>query len=128
MFVFHSHDIYIDKMKVKYCQFSNIPEPVEYRIGKNAKDNFAVIDSGNPHDIWFHACHVSSCHVLAILPQTLDKKQLDTIIKKGADLCKENTASVRNIYAEFMYTELQNVTKTNTAGMVFCTEKKTIWR
>ena len=101
---------------------------MEYRIGKNAKDNFVVIDSGAPQDIWFHARHVSSCHVLAILPQTLDKKQLDTIVKKGADLCKENTASVKNIYAEFMYTELKHVTKTTTAGMVFCTHEKTIWR
>jgi predicted ribosome quality control (RQC) complex YloA/Tae2 family protein len=117
-------------MKIELCSFSNIATPIEYRIGSNAQDNFEVIDSGSPDDIWFHAHNHSSCHVLAILPEiSLNKKQLQSIIKKGCDLCKQNTSSLRkNNKTEFVYTEVRNVIKSDVVGMVYSSNVKLIIR
>jgi predicted ribosome quality control (RQC) complex YloA/Tae2 family protein len=118
-------------MKIELCSFSNIAIPIEYRIGSNAQDNFEVIDSGGPKDIWFHAHNNSSCHVLVILPDiSLNKKQLQTIIKKGCDLCKQNTSSLRNDKnkIEFIYTEVRNLIKSDVVGMVYSSNMKCVSR
>jgi predicted ribosome quality control (RQC) complex YloA/Tae2 family protein len=120
-------------MKIVQFSFPNIMDPIEYKIGKNAQNNFDIIDSGNPNDLWIHAKESSSCHVIVSLPEsvrdTLDKKQFGTIIKKGADLCKKNTTSIKTyLNVEFIYTELRNVVKSNIVGMVYPTNVKTICR
>lgn len=120
-------------MKTIQILFSNIIEPIEYRIGKNAQNNFEIIDSGNSNDLWIHAKDSPSCHVIVNIPEnireTLDKKQIITIIKKGADFCKENTVglkSKKNVV--FIYTKLCNVTKSNVVGMVYTDNVKYICR
>lgn len=100
---------------------------VVYYIGTNALDNFAVIDKGAPEDLWFHANDVSSCHVVAKINEVLDKRQLKSIIKKGALICKQNTSKLNtNDRVEFIYTRVQNVTKTKIPGLVTLTNQKII--
>jgi len=102
---------------------------VVYYIGTNALDNFAVIDKGDPDDLWFHAKDVSSCHVVAKIPYTevIDKRQLKTIIKRGALICKQNTSKLNTLEkTEFIYTKVKNVTKTDKPGLVTVTNQKTI--
>lgn len=120
-------------MKTIQVLFSNITEPIEFRIGKNAQNNFDIIDSGDLNDLWIHVKESSSCHVVVSLSENirtnLNKKQYMTIIKKGADLCKENTAGLKlKKNVEFIYTELRNVVKTNTIGMVYANNVKYICR
>ena len=50
---------------------------IQFVVGTDAQDNFVIIDSAEPTDMWFHLSGHSSCHVIAKMPQdiTLDKKQ-----------------------------------------------------
>ena len=72
------------KMKTENVYFSNINMNIEFHIGKSAQDNVDIIDIAHPNDIWFHVKNDSSCHVVAILPEKVNKKELHTIVKKGA--------------------------------------------
>ena len=114
-------------MKEFVVWFDNIDEDIIFYVGENATDNFKVIDSGNPNDLWFHAKEISSCHVVAHVPSKIDKRELKTIIKRGALLCKQNTNKLSNIReVEIMYTQLQNITKTKTPGLVTVSCSKTV--
>jgi len=107
-------------MKTESVFISRLNQSVAYHIGQNAKDNFAVIDSAeSPLDIWFHASEESSCHVVCLVPNPMDKKVRHLIIKQGALLCKINTPKLRAIKnAEIIYTEIGNVKKTQVDGQV----------
>ena len=115
-------------MKTETYLFEKLNQPVTYYIGKNANDNVEVIEkSVNSSDLWFHAKDMSSCHVVAVMPYSIDKKQLRYIIKKGAILCKQHTlklASIKNL--EIIYTTLSNVKCTNIPGQVITQHVKTI--
>jgi len=114
-------------MKEFVLCFENIDEDIVFYVGENANDNFNVIDKGDPTDLWFHVKDYSSCHVVARIPEKLDKRELKTIIKRGALLCKQNTNKLSNASrVEIMYTQLQNVSKTNKAGCVNIASSKTI--
>ncbi len=96
-----------------------IVDDVIYYIGTSASDNFAVIDMGGPSDYWFHANNVSSCHVVAKIPDDIDKRTLKTILKRGALLCKQNTNKLaKNGNIEIVYCQVKNVTKTDVQGLV----------
>ena len=88
-------------MKEITLYFDNIVDDVVYYIGTNARDNFDVIDKGRPGDIWFHAKDVSSCHVVV----HIEKRDMRSIIKRGARLCKEHTAKLnRTPEVDIIYT------------------------
>jgi predicted ribosome quality control (RQC) complex YloA/Tae2 family protein len=114
-------------MKTETIYVNKIKETITFYIGKNAKDNFDVIDMGAPDDIWFHANHESSCHVIAIIPDNIDKHGIKSIIKIGAQLCKQHTSKLSSLTnVEIIYTQLKNVTKTNVCGAVSVLNTKTI--
>ena len=93
---------------------------IQYLIGKNAKDNFRIIDLAKPTDLWFHVEDKPSCHVIAIVPEEVIKftKDLRYIIKQGCVLCKQHSkyASEKNL--PIIFTTADNVIKTKTPGMV----------
>jgi|LauGreSBDMM110SN_4_FD.fasta_scaffold383124_1 predicted ribosome quality control (RQC) complex YloA/Tae2 family protein len=100
-------------------KFENICEPIEYKIGTNASENFKILDLADIDDIWFHADESSSCHVIARVPKDLNKKQMTTIIKAGAQLCKQNTNKLKSEKrVSIQYTPVKYVHKTNIAGTV----------
>ena len=45
-------------MKIINEQFGKI------LIGKNAKENWDIIDMAEPDDIWFHLSYYPSCHLI----------------------------------------------------------------
>jgi predicted ribosome quality control (RQC) complex YloA/Tae2 family protein len=117
-------------MKIEIIHFSNIKSSITYYIGKSKLDNFNLINISNPNDLWFHANNTSSCHVVAKIPEEeneiLTKKQIMTIIKKAALLCKQNTNKLyqeKNI--EIIYTLVKNITKTDKNGTVIANNIKT---
>lgn len=119
----------IINMRTIIHRFPNINAPVHYHIGTNAQENSHLIEQSNFQDLWFHAEDQSSCHVVAIMPQipTLTKKQYTTIIKMGATLCKHNTNKLKkekNI--SISYTRIKDITLTNTPGMVYTENLKTV--
>lgn len=108
---------------------------VIFHIGKKQSDNFKVIDMGKTSDVWFHAKHVPSCHVVCVLPEDeyeneyedRDKKFLKRVLKKGIQLCKQHTNKIKGLQnVEFVYTEIKNITKTETDGCVITEKTKTL--
>lgn len=119
-------------MKTQEIFFPNLQIAVLFYIGENAQDNFDIIDMGKETDFWFHAKNVSSCHVVAILPDEhqinkIKKQKMHTIIHQGGLLCKQHTSKIRNqSKVELIYTKLKNVVKTDTIGQVMTTNTKEI--
>jgi len=115
-------------MKIENVYFPNIPlQGITYYIGKNASDNFEIIDLSQPEDIWIHANNTSSCHVIAVIPEEagFTKKQMMTIIKKGFSLCQQYTNKLINQKnTEFIYTKVKNIIKTEKNGEVVVTNGK----
>lgn len=93
-----------------------------YRIGENARDNFAVIDSSeSAKDVWFHSDTESSCHVLGVVPEevVMDKKVRYHFLKQGALLCKIHTPKLTKCkIVAIVHTEIGNVKKTPVDGQV----------
>jgi len=116
-------------MKTELVYFNNIQREIIFYIGKNDIDNFTIIDMASPNDMWFHANDYSSCHVVAKMDNTddLSKKELHSIYKKGALLCKENTNKLKKLSnIEFIYTYIKNITKTDKTGCVLTKDTKKI--
>jgi predicted ribosome quality control (RQC) complex YloA/Tae2 family protein len=114
-------------MKIETIFIDELDKEFTFYIGENKNDNFNVIDNANDNDLWFHANNISSCHVVALIPERFDKKYLKYIIKWGALLCKTRTSKLKDLNdVEIMYTYLSNVTKTKTPGLVNVKNKKTI--
>lgn len=114
-------------MKIETVYFPNIQREITFYIGKSQKENFEVIDNAKYDDLWFHAENDSSCHVVASIPENTDKKSLQTIIKRGALLCKQNTNKLIHCKdVPFIYTKIDHVKKTNIEGCVTTEHTKII--
>ena len=114
-------------MKTENVYFEEYDLEITYLIGQNARDNFAVIDQGFNDDLWFHAKNESSCHVVALLPIAFPicEKEKKMIIRKGCELCKLHTHKLSSLHnIQMMYTEIRNVTKTKTPGLVLTKDSK----
>lgn len=115
-------------MKIENRLISALNQEIEFKVGQNANDNFNIIDSSNPNDLWFHLSGESSSHVIACLPanKKLDKKQKRQIITQGALLCKQHSKHKSLSKTTIIYTDIQNVEKTDIPGSVNVTNQKTI--
>lgn len=114
-------------MKTDVVYLKNINRDIVYLIGTNAQDNFDVIDASQPDDLWFHVKDMPSCHVVAKIPDDIsDRKQILSIAKRGAILCKQHSkySSVQNL--EIIYTAIKNVEKTAIPGSVNTTSTKSV--
>jgi predicted ribosome quality control (RQC) complex YloA/Tae2 family protein len=115
-------------MKTEVFFLEGLDTDITFYIGQNKNENFDVIDKGRPDDLWFHAAQgVSSCHVVAIVPNDISNKDKRYIIKAGALLCKKYTNKLACINGvEICYTEIINIQKTKTPGCVKIISQKTI--
>jgi predicted ribosome quality control (RQC) complex YloA/Tae2 family protein len=109
---------------VQFKQLGGIS--VDYFIGKSAKENFDIIDAALDHHMWFHIDGEPSCHVIAALPELMDRKDIKYIIKQGALLCKQHSKFKSNKRVEVVFTRIENVEKTDRIGTVIITSQKTI--
>ena len=111
-------EIYIEKLK----------SSIEFVVGQNAKDNFDIIDSSLPDDMWFHVEGKPSGHVIAKIQEisTVGKKELAAIVKQGAVLCKSISKYATEKNLTIVYTRVKDVTKTNVPGSVLLAKQKTI--
>jgi hypothetical protein len=137
--------IKIDMKRVVTRFIPSLKINVVYKIGKDAQNNFELIDKADQNDIWFHLKDVSSCHVIACLKNiqyttrddelpnfydikfdTLDKKEKQQIITQGALLCKQYSKlkSAKNV--NIVYAKIEDVHKTDVPGSVFTYKSKVI--
>lgn len=95
---------------------------VEYifQIGRDRHDNWALIDSAEPWDIWFHVEGAPSSHVvLAMDDYTGDIRQIPmAVLKRGAGLCKEHSSSKSMAKCAVIYTRIENLKKGREVGSV----------
>jgi predicted ribosome quality control (RQC) complex YloA/Tae2 family protein len=137
--------IKIDMKRVVTRFIPSLKINVVYKIGKDAQNNFELIDAADNNDVWFHLKGVSSCHVIACLKNiqyttrddelpnfydinfdTLEKKEKQQIITQGALLCKQYSKlkSAKNV--DIVYAKIEDVHKTDVPGSVFTYKSKVI--
>ena len=93
-------------------------------IGKNAMDNWNIIDKAKSDDLWFHLENIPSSHVIIHM---CDKKIISKdLIYKAAILCKKHSKlnKVKNVHV--IYTMICNVTKATEVGSVITKNVKRI--
>lgn len=114
-------------MPIEKCIFiPRLNSSVMYLVGKNAAENFQLIDDAKSHHIWFHVEGLPSCHVIAQIDESWSNKQLIPVIKQGALLCKMHSkyASVKDV--PIIYTAIENIEKTDTIGSVLTKNEKKV--
>lgn len=114
-------------MKTEILFIQGLNREITFYIGQHQNENFDVIDKGEPDDLWFHANGVSSCHVIANIPEDISHKEMKYIIKTGAILCKRYTNKLKKISnIEIIYTQIKNIEKTQYLGCVNIINEKKI--
>jgi len=104
--------------KVETIYLPKLKQNIVFVIGKNAKGNDEAISDADPEDIWFHLEGQSSCHVIAKVPEDLGRKERGYILRKGAELCKQNSREKSGKNVEIVYAKIKNVEKTDIPGKV----------
>jgi hypothetical protein len=91
-----------------------------FQIGRDRHDNWALIDSAEPWDIWFHAEGAPSSHVvLAMDDYAGDIRKIPmAVLKRGAGLCKEHSSSKSMAKCSVIYTRIENLKKGREVGSV----------
>lgn len=120
-------------MKKESIYVQGLNMEITFLVGRDKSENSDLLDYASQNDLWFHASETSSCHVVALLEisktdkKTFDKKSLKYIITQGALLCKRYTTKLsKEKDVKIIYTTIQNVKKTNIAGMVTTSCTKSI--
>ena len=82
-------------------------------IGKNAQDNWDIINDSGPSDLWFHLNSFPSCHVII-----RNSSPTEEVIQRAAGICKDTSKykHVKNI--KVVYTTIDNIELT--LGRVGC--------
>lgn len=84
-----------------------------FRLGKNAKENFELIDDADPNDWWFHLADEPSGHCI-VDAEVIDK----SMIIYAANLVKDNSKLKNNKKVKVVFTQIKNIKKTKTLGTV----------
>jgi len=107
-----TEEVYIPKIKLN----------IKFLVGKNANDNFNIIDQSDENDLWFHINDAPSCHVIACIHQyNINKKDLKYVIKQGGIICKKHSKYKSDKNIGIIYTNIKHVQKTNISGSVTTT-------
>ena len=108
-------------VKIQEFMFDN--KIYKISIGENAKDNWNLIDSSCPDDIWFHTSDYPSSHVVVDASITPLPKQ---VIIRCSCICKAHSKAKSIKNAEIIYTSIKNISKTNIVGQVTTKNVKSI--
>jgi len=92
-------------------------------VGRNAKENWDLIDVSEKDDVWFHVEDKPSCHVFIVKPFNCDSIPRDVIIK-AAQLCKCYSKYKNDKKVKIIYTTIGNIKKGKDIGSVLITDLK----
>jgi predicted ribosome quality control (RQC) complex YloA/Tae2 family protein len=95
---------------------------VKIKYGKNAKENWNLIDESSDDDLWFHIDDYPSTHV--ILEYDVDANEVgEEYIDKAIQLCVEKTPKIKSYVPKIksvkvIYTKVENIKKGKSVGEV----------
>lgn len=90
-----------------------VNDNITYRLGKNAIENFKLIDDADPNDWWFHLDGFPSGHCI------IDSDIIDDKMKiYAATLVKENSKQKNNKNVKIVFTQIKNLVKMKEVGSV----------
>jgi predicted ribosome quality control (RQC) complex YloA/Tae2 family protein len=98
----------------------------DIHVGKNKQENWDIIDQSNKDDVWFHVAGGPSSHIILKSNGRKIKDIPKKVITRCACLCKAHSSSKSTPRCEIIYTQIENVTKTNHVGEVTTQNTKTI--
>ena len=93
-----------------------IIDQIKYKLGKNAKENFQLIDEALEIDSdfwWFHLNDTPSGHCI-IFSKELDK----SMIINASNMVKEHSKEKNKRKVKIIYCQVKNIKKTKTMGEV----------
>lgn len=96
------------------------------RIGRNAQNNWDLIDMSEPTDLWFHLENEASCH-LVLRSGSGNAKSDRKIIRRCAYLCKINSKTQGNKKTAVIYAPIESIEKTDKIGQVYVKNSKTVY-
>lgn len=101
---------------------------IEYKciIGKNAQENWNLIDSSDELDLWFHLEDNPSPHIFLKTNNSSKNKISKNVLKACAIYCKQHSKLKSNNNVSIIYTEIKNIKKTNIVGSVISSNTKKI--
>jgi predicted ribosome quality control (RQC) complex YloA/Tae2 family protein len=112
-------------MKLQVFEFESIKYTII--IGQNKLENFKIIDDSNLHDIWFHIEGEPSCHIILKNNDEIKIRDIPRqVIKRCAYLCKINSKAKTKKKCSIIYTQLENVVKTDIIGQVAVQNYKSV--
>ena len=87
--------------------------------GKNAEDNWKIIQQSEPEHVWFHLNAFPSAHVVIRSSNPSSEE-----IEHAANMCKKNSKfkNIKNI--KVVYTNIGNLSKGEDVGSVIYKSKK----
>lgn len=118
-------------MKTQEIHIEKLGHSILFTIGNSAQENFDLIDSSQPEDMWFHVEGKPSCHIVAsihelTLLREIERKQLLSIVKQGALLCKQHSKYSGEKNLPIVYTRVKDVVKTSVIGSVNIKNQKIV--
>ena len=93
-------------------------------VGRNAKENWELIDMSKHNDIWFHVADSPSSHVVLSVGDI--KKPHRKVIKYCAFLCKSHSKVKNMNKVSIVYTTINNIVKSKNVGSVITKNTKII--
>ena len=88
---------------------------VNFYVGRNAKNNWELLDKANDNDIWVHLDNLPSCYV--IIDSNSSSPINKSHIKYAAQLCVTYSKIPNNVKGvHFIFTECKNVKKGKGTG------------
>ena len=88
-------------------------------IGKNAEENWKLIDDASENDIWFHLDNYPSPHVILKIPVDYNLKKVPRkVLTRCANLCKIHSKYNNIKKINIIYTKIKNIKKGDHVGSV----------
>lgn len=109
-------------------------QKVKIKYGKNAKENWNLIDESSSDDLWFHIDDYPSTHVILeydVDANEVGEDKLDEYIEKAVELCVEKTPKIKSYVPKIksvkvIYTKVGNIKKGKSVGEVIILNHKLV--
>ena len=85
-------------------------------IGRNAQENWQILDNASNNDLWVHLNDLASPHI--IIKKNPNYKLKPKDIKLAGLLCKQYSKYKKDNNIEYCYTKVKNVKKGKDVGEV----------